>query len=140
MWMVTFHWSLIDFNIWLKSQIYVNEWWFTNEKRSFWDVNGANAGGKEPFRFRRRSTSDAFEKAAGGSETGPRSSPPTYGMWSLTQHKSWRREEENRVPTLKRCRFDNTKWWFFCFCRPKRCSVFSYVCVYEFVCVFVFYM
>ncbi|AAG29661.1 unknown protein [Arabidopsis thaliana] len=40
----------------------------------------ANAGGKEPFRFRRRSTSDAFEKAAGGSETGPRSSPPTYGM------------------------------------------------------------
>ncbi|CAH8256732.1 unnamed protein product [Arabidopsis lyrata] len=40
----------------------------------------ANAGGKEPFRFRRRSTSDAFVKAAGGSETGPRSSPPTYGM------------------------------------------------------------
>ncbi|XP_024010137.1 dormancy-associated protein homolog 3 isoform X1 [Eutrema salsugineum] len=39
----------------------------------------ANAGGKEPFRFRRRSTSDAFDKAA-GSESGPRSSPPTYGV------------------------------------------------------------
>ncbi|KAF2612015.1 hypothetical protein F2Q70_00013902 [Brassica cretica] len=39
----------------------------------------ANAGGKEPFRFRRRSTSDAFEKAA-GSENGPRNSPPTYGV------------------------------------------------------------
>ncbi|EOA35666.1 hypothetical protein CARUB_v10020890mg [Capsella rubella] len=42
------------------------------------------SAGKEPFRFRRRSTSDAFDKAAvgggGGSETGPRSSPPPYGM------------------------------------------------------------
>ncbi|XP_048595192.1 dormancy-associated protein homolog 3-like isoform X1 [Brassica napus] len=39
----------------------------------------ANAGGKEPFRFRRRSTSDAFEKGP-GSENGPRNSPPTYGV------------------------------------------------------------
>ncbi|KAF3536412.1 hypothetical protein F2Q69_00021488 [Brassica cretica] len=39
----------------------------------------ANAGGKEPFRFRRRSASDAFDKAA-GSENGPRNSPPTYGV------------------------------------------------------------
>ncbi|CAN6854040.1 hypothetical protein Bca52824_053639 [Brassica carinata] len=37
------------------------------------------SGGKEPFRFRRRSASDAFDKAA-GSENGPRNSPPTYGV------------------------------------------------------------
>ncbi|CAA7047243.1 unnamed protein product [Microthlaspi erraticum] len=38
------------------------------------------SGGKEPFRFRRRSTSD--DKAAAGvsSECGPRSSPPSYGL------------------------------------------------------------
>ncbi|KAF3542445.1 hypothetical protein DY000_02003270 [Brassica cretica] len=46
---------------------------------TFGNVNGANAGGKEPFRFRRRSTSDAFDKGA-GSENGPRNSPPTYGL------------------------------------------------------------
>ncbi|XP_024024322.1 dormancy-associated protein homolog 3 [Morus notabilis] len=32
------------------------------------------SGGRESFRFRRRSTSDAYEKAT---ETGPRSSPPS---------------------------------------------------------------
>uniref|UniRef100_A0A0D3B8S2 Uncharacterized protein n=2 Tax=Brassica oleracea var. oleracea TaxID=109376 RepID=A0A0D3B8S2_BRAOL len=37
------------------------------------------SGGKEPFRFRRRSTSDAFDKGA-ESENGPRNSPPTYGL------------------------------------------------------------
>ncbi|KFK35519.1 hypothetical protein AALP_AA4G001500 [Arabis alpina] len=37
------------------------------------------SGGKEPFWFRRRSTPDAFDKAA-GTENGPRSSPPTYGV------------------------------------------------------------
>ena len=54
------------------------------------------SGGKEPFRFRRRSTSDAFEKAAGGSETGPRSSPPTYGMCSLTHNTSLEKEKRRR--------------------------------------------
>nr|VDC89764.1 unnamed protein product [Brassica rapa] len=39
----------------------------------------ANTGGKKPFRFRRRSASDVFDKAA-GSENGPRNSPPTYGV------------------------------------------------------------
>ncbi|WZZ41525.1 hypothetical protein YC2023_037784 [Brassica napus] len=52
---------------------------FTNERGTFGNVNGANARGKEPFRFRRRSTSDAFDKGA-GSENGPRNSPPTYGL------------------------------------------------------------
>ncbi|KAH0890623.1 hypothetical protein HID58_053052 [Brassica napus] len=52
---------------------------FTNELGTFGMVNGANAGGKEPFRFRRRSTSDAFDKGA-ESENGPRNSPPTYGL------------------------------------------------------------
>ncbi|CAG7859732.1 unnamed protein product [Brassica rapa] len=37
------------------------------------------SGGKEPFRFRRRSTSDALEKEP-GSENGPRNFPPTYGV------------------------------------------------------------
>ncbi|XP_022575092.1 dormancy-associated protein homolog 3-like isoform X2 [Brassica napus] len=37
------------------------------------------SGGKKPFRFRRRSASDVFDKAA-GSENGPRNSPPTYGV------------------------------------------------------------
>ncbi|XP_039028084.1 dormancy-associated protein homolog 3-like isoform X2 [Hibiscus syriacus] len=34
--------------------------------------------GREPFRFRRRSTTDAYEKA--GSEVGPRSAPPPYDV------------------------------------------------------------
>ncbi|XP_012088985.1 dormancy-associated protein homolog 3 isoform X1 [Jatropha curcas] len=35
------------------------------------------SGGRESFRFRRRSTSDAYEKA---SEVGPRSPPPPYDV------------------------------------------------------------
>ncbi|OAY44027.1 dormancy-associated protein homolog 3 isoform X1 [Manihot esculenta] len=35
------------------------------------------SGGRESFRFRRRSTSDAYEKA---SEVGPRSPPPPYNV------------------------------------------------------------
>ncbi|CAG7894128.1 unnamed protein product [Brassica rapa] len=42
-------------------------------------VSPTNTGGKKPFRFRRRSASDVFDKAA-GSENGPRNSPPTYGV------------------------------------------------------------
>ncbi|XP_039052131.1 dormancy-associated protein homolog 3-like isoform X2 [Hibiscus syriacus] len=34
--------------------------------------------GKEPFRFRRRPTSDAYEKS--GSDVGPRSAPPPYDV------------------------------------------------------------
>ncbi|CAF1702701.1 unnamed protein product, partial [Brassica napus] len=45
----------------------------------FYFISYPNAGGKEPFRFRRRSTSDAFDKGA-ESENGPRNSPPTYGL------------------------------------------------------------
>ncbi|XP_010549655.1 PREDICTED: dormancy-associated protein homolog 3-like isoform X4 [Tarenaya hassleriana] len=42
-------------------------------------VSPFSGGGKEPFRFRRRSTSDAFEKA--NDEAGrPRSSAPPYGV------------------------------------------------------------
>ncbi|KAJ7977922.1 Dormancy/auxin associated family protein [Quillaja saponaria] len=35
------------------------------------------SGGREPFRFRRKSTSDAYEKA---SQTGPRSTSPPYDV------------------------------------------------------------
>ena len=83
---------------------------FTNERGTFGNVNGANAGGKEPFRFRRRSTSDAFDKGA-GSENGPRNSPPTYGLWSLTQISIREREETEYPP--KRFRFDDTSKWSF---------------------------
>lgn len=38
------------------------------------------SGGKESFRFRRRSTSDAYEK---GNGVGPRSPRPPYDVWDL---------------------------------------------------------
>ncbi|KAK6911599.1 Dormancy/auxin associated protein [Dillenia turbinata] len=40
-------------------------------------VSPFSGGGRESFRFRRKSTSDAIEKASG---VGPRSSPPPYNV------------------------------------------------------------
>lgn len=83
---VLVHFSLIHFKIvCLEKESFYMVMRLLTKKRPLWDINGANAGGKEPFRFRRRSTSDAgSDKAAAGvsssSECGPRSSPPTYGL------------------------------------------------------------